>query len=111
MIARRTTRSPLLWMALALGLATLFQAHLASPAKSTARWTAIPPVPRPLSLEAGHDARLVRASFGTHPPALRSTLFAQGCRRVALCGNSPETHRINLIDFDPLHRRPPPSFS
>ncbi|SPF35490.1 exported hypothetical protein [Candidatus Sulfopaludibacter sp. SbA4] len=106
-----TRRSPLLWMALAFGLAVLAPGHPAKSAKAATRWSATPPVSCPLSLEAGQSARLVRASFGTQAPALRSTRFSRGWQRVAPCGGREGQFGISLFEFEPLYRRPPPSYS
>jgi len=68
-------------------------------------------MPCPLFLEAVCQAKLAATSFDSHAPVVRSGLhlirwhlLGKGCGREV-------QHRINLLDFGPLNRRPPPSLS
>lgn len=111
MIRRRAIRSLLFWMAVALALAVLAPGRPANTAQPATRWSATPSVPCPLSLQAGQSAKLVRASFGTDAPTLRSAMFPRDRQRAAECRACQQPPPAGLLEFDPLHRRPPPNFS
>jgi hypothetical protein len=64
-----------------------------------------------LFLEAVRQAKLAGTSFDSHSPVLRSRLHLIRWQLLGKgCGHEVQ-HRINLLDFGPLNRRPPPSLS
>ena len=113
---RAVADSLLLWMvlgicaAVALGSA-LGPSHPANLEEASAGRASAPSLPCQLFLEAGRQAVLVGASFDSHVPAVRSGLLLSGPPRIEKGCGREEQHRISLLAFGPLHRRPPPSFS
>lgn len=89
-------------------LALLGPGHPASTVKPDARWAAMPPAPHH-SIEAGHESRAARVSFGSDAPVLRRAAVSLEWRRVAAW--RPGRVRVHWLEYDPLYRRPPPSFS
>ena len=113
---RAVADSLLLWMVLGICAAVtlgsaLAPAHPANLEEVSAGWASYPSLPRPLFLEAGRQAVLVGASFDSHVPAVRSGLLLGGPPRIEKGCGREEQHRISLLAFGPLHRRPPPTFS
>ena len=113
---RAVAESPLLGIVLgvctviALGSAVAPE-RLAHPEKARTHWAAAPSAPCPLSLEAGREAKLVRALFDAHAPVGVAGLPSHSQPRVESVRGREVRHHAGLPDFGPLYRRPPPSRS
>ena len=92
--------------ALALSLAVA-PARLVPAEKASPQHAAAPCLPRPLLLETGREAKLVRASFDSQVAPRGAGFSSRAGGRSERVVKTTAGHTLQP-DFAPLYRRPPP---